>query len=112
MFFIPYELRSGLTINLFLDKGPPFRKLCFRSVCKALPLQNCRLAIFKLCAVDLLPPCLIPGKSKRLGIWSDKRHLRRLLSEELTLPLSSRQGACGGAAGSRRRPVHSRGLLA
>jgi hypothetical protein len=29
----------------------------------------------------------------------------------LTLPLSGRQGAWGGAAERRRSPVHSRGLL-
>ena len=34
-----------------------------------------------------------------------------LLLVRITLPLSGRQGAWGGAAESLRRPVHSRGLL-
>ena len=38
------------------------------------------------------------------------RHVALLLVR-ITLPLSGRQGAWGGAAESLRRPVHSRGLL-
>jgi hypothetical protein len=39
--------------------------------------------------------------------------MRRCLGRQqirLTLPLSSRQGACGGTAENLRRRVHSRGL--